>query len=172
MKKKRISIDIGPEAQIAYSMAFNAFSIRAIGEIIIFAFILKDDNNYILNSKTFSIMAKSSNIDRESLWPYAQKLKSDIKEEDYAYPQFMFKDVENIERISFVTSPEFGSEVMLLNFSHAHVDKKAKESLSEDVRYLNASISATFRSTEDVHKAFVLSFLNVFENIRNKEAKK
>ena len=44
MKKKRISIDIGPEAQIAYSMAFNAFSIRAIGEIIIFAFILLDYN--------------------------------------------------------------------------------------------------------------------------------
>lgn len=177
MKGNATNINIGFEnGKFDYSGAFNAFSIRHIGNVILFAFIFKDINGTILASSSYSMFASSLEQNRDSFWRYLNSRKEEFR--DFNEPTFVFSNLRNVEIIHANTNQE-SSEITLGAFSLLHLtrfmnlnQKKNQSAKNQSaLEYNDAFIVAIFKSDPIVHKSFVKKLLDELEIIRD-EAKK
>ena len=170
--KTEMNISIEFEnGQIPYSGAFNAYSVRVVDNLILFAFILKDINGVILSSRSFSVFIDTIDQNRDSFWRYLSARKENTA--DFNQPSFVFSDIRDIEIIHANTNGSM-NEITLGAFSLFHMSKwadaeKIKKGTSHV--YNGASIVATFKSSAVVHNSFIKKLLDELEANRTQKAK-
>ncbi|MBO6103263.1 MAG: hypothetical protein J6P03_08445 [Opitutales bacterium] len=154
-----------------FSGAFNAYSVRHIGNIILFAFLLKDLNGSIIYSKSYTILDSSLKANRDSFWQYLRSRKE--VSQDLNEPTFVFSDPRNVEVIHANTNPET-SEITLGGFSLFQLSKKVKDPINKKqsvLDYDDAFIVAIFKSNAIVHKSFIEKLLGELEQISTESEK-
>lgn len=169
-ENKKISLNFN-NGLFDFSGAFNAYSIRHIDDIILFAFLLKDVNGSILYSKSYTILSSSLELVRDSFWRYIKSKKENVS--DFNEPTFVFSNIRNIEIIHANSNNE-EAEITLGGFSLFQLSKKAREPINKKQNvfdYNDAFIVSIFKSNSTVHKSFIKKLLEELELIKNERKK-
>ena len=148
---------------------FNAYSLKAIDDILLIAFILRDTNGYFISSTAFSAYKADLLPSIDSWANYIGRISNigEIRTTDNNIQPYDFKNPYNITGINVISSKNTSCEIKLSLFSHfAQQEAIAKKVIAANKSCeteIQAEPIALMRSSLGVHANFVYDLIEILK---------
>lgn len=170
--KTKINI---PNSGYKTAIAFNAYALKSIDDIILMAFILRDTNGYSISSISFSAL-KHDLFPSLNSWSAYLDRAGDIGSTIFQVSPYEFKNPYNINNLNVISSKGTSCEIKLSLYSHFSIKESEEMQKILQSKNKNGEIDITgepvalLRSNLEVHCRFIYDLINLITRLKNENA--